>query len=131
MTLTYDSPPRRWNVDNYGEGGPGVPVDLVEATVRSYNTVYAQLILEVGAERAIEHAARLGITTPLEAAPAAVLGANDVQPLEMASSFGTLANRGVRVDPVLVTRVDAVDGRTLYESKALSERVLEDRKSVV
>ena len=40
-------------------GRPGVPVDLAEATVRSYNTVYAQLILRVGAERAIEMAPRL------------------------------------------------------------------------
>ena len=57
----------------------------------------------------------MGITTPLEAVPAAVLGSNDVQPLEMASVYGTLANRGVHVDPVMITRITKANGTVLYE----------------
>jgi penicillin-binding protein 1A len=125
IQLSFGDPPQVWNVDNYGEGGPGVPVDLREATIRSYNTVFAQLILAVGTDQAIDVAASMGITTRLEHFPSAVLGANDVQPLEMASAYATLANRGVHIDPVLVTSVVRGDGTILYESEHRQRRVLD------
>jgi penicillin-binding protein 1A len=125
MQLTFGDPPQVWDVDNYGEGGPGAPVDLREATVRSYNTVYAQLILAVGTDRAIDVARSMGIETELDRFPSAVLGANDVQTLEMASAYATLANRGVHVDPVLVTSVVRSDGTILYEAEHHQERVLD------
>ncbi len=97
-----------------GEGNP-LGVDLVEGTVHSYNTLFAQLILQVGPEKAVETAAQMGIRTPLLAVPSAVLGANDVRVIDMASAYGTLANRGVYVPPVLVTRITRPDGTVLYE----------------
>ena len=100
-------------------------MNLTEATVNSYNTVYAQLILEEGPERAIEIAHGMGITRPLDEYPSAVLGANDVQPLEMASAYATLANRGVHVDPVFVTSITRADGTILYESEHRQQRVLD------
>jgi len=114
-----------WRVGNYSDSGPAAPVDLAEATVRSYNTVYAQLILRVGLERAIEVAHDMGITRPLEAVCSAVLGANDVQVLEMASAYGTLANRGVHVAPVLVTTVERSDGTIVWEAPHDQSRALE------
>ena len=125
MTLTYGDPPTAWNVGNYGEGGPGVPVDLRESTVRSYNTVFAQLILRIGTDQAIDTAHAMGIDGELDRFPSAVLGANDVQPLEMAEAYATLANRGVHVDPVMVTSVVRSDGTILYESEHRQERVLD------
>jgi penicillin-binding protein 1A len=67
----------------------------------------------------------MGITTPLERYPSAVLGANDVQPLEMAVAYATLANRGVRVDPVFVTSIVRSDGTVLYEAEHHQQRVLD------
>jgi penicillin-binding protein 1A len=125
IQLSFGDPPQIWNVGNYGEGGPGVPVDLREATIRSYNTVFAQLILAVGTDRAVDVAESMGITTGLERFPSAVLGANDVQPLEMASAYATLANRGVHVDPVMVTSVERADGTILYENEHHQHRVLD------
>jgi penicillin-binding protein 1A len=125
MQLTYGNPPQIWDVSNYEDESPGVPVDLTEATVHSYNTVYAQLILRVGVDDAIDMAHRLGITRPLLAFPSAVLGSNDVQPLEMASAYSTFANRGVHVDPVFVTSISRADGTILYESEHHQERVLD------
>lgn len=114
-----------WNVDNYGEGSSDVPVDLVEATVRSYNTVYAQLILRLGPARALAVARAMGISTPLDEVPAAVLGTNDARPIDMASAYGTLANRGVHVAPVLVTRITRIDGTVLYESVHAQQRAID------
>jgi penicillin-binding protein 1A len=56
--------------------------------------------------------------------PSAVLGTNDVTPLDMASAYGTLANRGVAVDPVFITKVARADGTLLYENKTASTPAL-------
>jgi penicillin-binding protein 1A len=125
MQLAFGDPPRVWTVGNYSDSGPGGLVDLTEATVRSYNTAYAQLVLRVGPERAVEVARAMGIDSPLQAYPSAVLGANDVQPLEMAEAYATLANRGVHVDPVFVTTITRTDGTVLYEAEHRQQRVLD------
>jgi penicillin-binding protein 1A len=126
LTRTYPAPSRlrlpqpggqpAWEVENY-EGMGGGALDLVEATVDSVNTVYARLVTDLGAEKAVGMARRLGVTSPLLAVPSAVLGTNDVTALDMATAYGTFANRGVRVDPVFVTRVTTADGRVLYERR--------------
>ncbi|HUR48932.1 MAG TPA: PBP1A family penicillin-binding protein [Acidimicrobiales bacterium] len=112
-----------WPVDNY-EGSGGGRLDLVDATVKSSNTVYAQLILDVGPEDAIKTAAEMGIRSPLNPYPSAVLGTNDVTPLDMASAYSTLANRGLATPPTFVTRVTDVTGKVLYEHSRGSHRVL-------
>jgi penicillin-binding protein 1A len=133
LSTTFTAPPRislafaenqMWDVDNYGEGGSEAPVDLVEATVRSYNTAYAQLILAVGPEDAVETATAMGIQVPLQAVPSAVLGANDVRVIDMASAYATLASRGVAVAPVMVSRITRSDGTLLYQHHHAQTRAI-------
>jgi penicillin-binding protein 1A len=123
-TMTIPLPREPWTVSNY-EGQGGGRMTLLDATVRSVNTVYAQLILDVGPADAVATAARMGITSPLQPYPSAVLGTNDVTPLEMAAAYGTLANRGLAVPPVFVTRVVNSDGRVLFQHQHAQQRVLD------
>jgi penicillin-binding protein 1A len=114
-----------WKPCNYSDSGPPGVVDLVEGTVRSYNTLYAQLIMDVGAEDAMEAASELGVRSPLEAVPSSVLGANIVTPVDMAAGFATFANHGIRVPPVLVTRITRSDGTVLFKHEHAQRRVLD------
>ena len=113
-----------WEVENY-EGTAGGSATLLEATVRSYNTVYAQLIMDIGPEKAMDMARRLGVEAPLEPYPSAVLGTNDVHPIDMAAAYATLANRGIRVDPVFVTKVTKADGSVLFQHQHEQRRVVD------
>jgi penicillin-binding protein 1A len=113
-----------WRPCNYGGGGGG-RVTIVEGTVRSYNTLYAHLMMDVGPEYAMEAAARYGIRSPLEAVPSAVLGSNVVTALDMASAYATFANRGIKVPPILVTRITRADGTILFQHRHTQERVLD------
>jgi penicillin-binding protein 1A len=133
LSATFPAPDRiaiplaggqRWDVHNYSDGEGGGRMNLVEATVHSVNTVYAQLMVDVGPKEAMNTAARLGIRTPLRANPSAVLGTNEVTPLDMASAYGTFANRGVAVPPVVVTRITRPDGTVLYEHHHAQHKVL-------
>ncbi|HYP24287.1 MAG TPA: PASTA domain-containing protein, partial [Actinomycetota bacterium] len=93
-----------YTVQNY-EGGQFGEITLLEATVNSVNVVYAQLVDEIGADPVVDIAQRMGIRTPLMPYFSAVLGTNEVNPLGMAASYGTLANNGDHHPPVAVTKI--------------------------
>ena len=122
-TMTIPLAKTPWEVSNY-EGQGGGRMTLVDATVRSVNTVYAQLILDVGPAKAVALAAEMGITSDLLPYPSAVLGTNDVTPLEMAAAYGTFANRGLAIPPVFVTKVVGPEGRVYFEHQHSQKRVL-------
>jgi penicillin-binding protein 1A len=114
-----------WRVCNYEESAFG-SVSLLDATINSINVVYAQLILEVGAEDVVETARRMGINTQLSEVPSAALGTNPVNPLDMASAFGSLATGGMHHPPVAITKiVDSTTGKVLYQDDTKARRVLE------
>jgi 1A family penicillin-binding protein len=108
--------PPIWPVDNYdGEGG-GM-MTLEQATIYSVNTVYAQLIMDVGARDVARTAKAMGIKSKVRAYPSAVLGTNEVNTLEMASAYGTLANMGEYAPPIAVERITDARGSLLYEAE--------------
>ncbi len=116
-----------WRPCNYDPGSSGGKITLLEATVRSTNTVYAQLIQEVGPEKVAETATAMGIRTEVEPFESTVLGANEVNPLGMASAYATLASNGTYNPPIAVTKVLAPDGEVLYEDKTVEqEDVIDD-----
>ncbi|MHB8641799.1 MAG: PBP1A family penicillin-binding protein [Gaiellaceae bacterium] len=86
-----------WPVHNY-EGAYVGPIDLQQATVDSDNSVYAQLTSLVGPPNVVRTAHRLGINSPLQPYLSIGLGAQAVNPLEMARAFGAFANGGFRID---------------------------------
>ena len=108
-------------VRNY-EGSAGGRVNLRRATERSYNTVYAQLIRDVGVPAVGDMAKRLGITSAWVASPelhgiSYALGVQEVSPLEMASAYGVFANRGLRQAPTPVMWVEGPDGEILEDNR--------------
>jgi penicillin-binding protein 1A len=114
-----------WHVCNYEESGFG-PMNLRDATVKSVNVVYAQLIAAIGADAAMETAAamgvgdtvrRLGLDPHLAAVPSAALGANAVSPLDMASAFGAFPMQGVWVKPVSITKITDATGEVLWKAR--------------
>ena len=102
-------------IENY-EGTAGGRATLRKATENSYNTVYAQVIGEVGVPEVGEMAKKLGITSAWVAHPAVhgpsyALGVQEVSPLDMASAYGVFANSGARNDPTPVVWAKKPDGK--------------------
>lgn len=117
LESTYRAPSRitiaDWTVG--GSGGCPSPCTLLQATVHSANTVFAQLARDVGGERVTEMSMRLGSRSRFEypGVLSHVLGTGDVTPLDMASAFATLANDGVACPARLITDVQAADGSAI------------------
>ena len=121
--------------NNEGSGGGSASIE--SATVRSVNTVYAQLVRDVGCKETAEMTRDLGITAAWYSpqfhtcSGTYALGVIDVSPLEMASSFGVFASRGERAAPTPVLEVAerTIDGqRRVLEDNTVPkrERVLDE-----
>lgn len=112
------------NYDNQDRG----EITLRDATRASVNTVFAELITDVSIADTVTLARSLGlerIDPDGVYGPSFALGAAETSPLEMASAYGTFANRGVRVAPVAVLRVLDPDGNVLIDNRnEVGERVL-------
>jgi penicillin-binding protein 1A len=87
-------------------------LNLVQATLASDNTVYAQLAADMGEPSITEMAYEMGVKTHLIGNPAQALGGLEVgvTPLEMADVYATLADGGLRNTPIAITKVVFPDG---------------------
>jgi penicillin-binding protein 1A len=117
LELTYPGATRPWKVRTFGNKYYGLS-SLLEATLRSDNTVYAQLALDVGAGHIVDIAHRMGITSNLNKSPAIVLCGltYGVSPLEMASAYATLSNRGEHVEPTIILRIRDASGKVIWQA---------------
>jgi len=129
VTIAIAGSKEPWSVSTYGGSYYGSST-VAQATLRSDNTVYAQMAMDVGAERIVDVAHRMGITSELNADPAIALGGlkYGVSALEMASAYATLANGGIHVEPVIIRRVKDSTGAVIWEAnpkktQAISEGV--------
>ncbi len=97
-----------WCPETYDHSYTGMTT-IERATLRSDNTVYAQLTLDVGARAVADMASRLGVRSPLDVkgayVPAIGLGAMDVSPLDMAVAYATIAAGGIRSEPFAIRKV--------------------------
>ena len=116
-----------WEVQTFGNSYIGT-VSLTSATLSSDNTVYAQLILDLGPKKVCETAKLLGITSHLDCYAAEGLGGLTlgVTPLEMAGAYATLASGGIRHRPTGIERVVFPDGKSEDLGKPEGKRVLTD-----
>ena len=103
-----------WCVSTYANDYYGWS-SIRSATIRSDNTVYAQLTLDVTPEKVAETARRMGVRSQLDVqgayVPSIGLGSIAVSPLDIASGYATLAAGGVYSKPMAIRRVILDDGR--------------------
>jgi penicillin-binding protein 1A len=130
---------RVWHVTNAEGSGYGT-MSLANATIDSVNTVYAQLMQQVGPENVIETATRMGLRcctrstspkTPLEPNLSAVLGTNGTNTLSMAAAYGTLATGGRRTSPVPVVSVGEADGTLVWQAEPAAKQVIDPQVASV
>ena len=119
-----------WCVKTYDSSYTGW-TSVERATLRSDNSVYAQLTLDVGPARVAAMARRLGVRSRLDVRgqiPSAIgLGSVAVSPLDMASAYATLAAGGVYTEPTAIRKV-VVNGKSddRWATKHRRVRVISD-----
>jgi len=109
-------------------GGPsGEFMSLRQGLMFSKNTITAQVMQVVGPAHVAKLARAMGVRqSKLEEVPSLALGTSPVTLKEMVTAYGTLANDGRYIEPIIVTRVEDRNGKVLEEFQAKSpETVME------
>jgi penicillin-binding protein 1A len=99
-----------WDVTTYANDYYG-PSSITQSTLRSDNTVFARLTLDLGPENIVRLAHKMGITTKLEPVASVGLGSNSVGVLEMADAYATIAAGGIHSDPMAIRKVVLPNGK--------------------
>ena len=85
------------------------------ALANSVNTVSVQVLFDAGVPKVLNTASQLGIEDKLNAVPSIVLGTSDVSLYSMIKAYSTIANRGRKVEPYAIERIEDKMGNVLYE----------------
>jgi penicillin-binding protein 1A len=120
--------PGPWDVSNYADESAGT-MTLLDATANSVNTIFSQLVLDVGPDEVVAMAHRMGIQHRLAPVCSITLGTQTVTPLDMATAYATLAARGEHHNPVSLVKVLGPSGDTLAEPDGGPTRVLTETEA--
>ena len=112
-------PPTAWCPETYDHSYVG-STSIENGTLRSDNTVYARLTLDVGPENVAKTARELGVRTPLDDngayVPSIGLGSRVVTPMDLASAYSTLAAGGIYSKPMAIRKVVLPGGKVDTEA---------------
>ncbi len=122
--------PEEWRPDNSGDRYGGM-LSLKAGLAGSVNTMSARLIDMVKPENVVRLAKLAGIETRIQANPSIALGAVDLSLIEMVSSYSTFANKGLRVNPMILTRIEDKNGTILEQFTPETKEVLSEESSYV
>ena len=103
----------------------GRAVSLRDGIAYSKNRITAQLMQTVGPARVARLARDMGVReSHLDEVPSLALGTSPVTLKEMVSAYGTIANDGNYLEPLLVTRIENKQGEVLAQFDSTPERAL-------
>jgi len=112
IEIAPDQPP--YEPQNYDREYEG-PVTLRHALEDSRNIPAVKAMQEVGPQVVIDYAARFGFPEDYPPFLSLALGAAEATLTEVTSAYSTFPNRGVRMEPYLVTSIADRDGTILEE----------------
>lgn len=91
---------------------------------QSRNIITTKVLDAIGPQVGVDYVKRFGITTPIYPYLSLALGAFEVYMKEMVSAFTTFPNKGVRIEPYFISRVEDKDGNILEEAEVRSHNII-------
>ncbi|MFE0766052.1 transglycosylase domain-containing protein [Streptomyces smyrnaeus] len=114
--------------ENSSEVGP---YRMKEATAKSVNTYFVQLISDIGICPVTNMAQKMGIERAdgkkIDQVPSISLGTQEMSPLTMAEGYATFANRGVHCTPVAIESITDAQGKKLDVPKTSCKRAMKTK----
>ncbi|MFD0414794.1 transglycosylase domain-containing protein [Streptomyces sp. NPDC127108] len=114
--------------ENESEVGP---YRMREATAKSVNTYFVEMIGDIGICPVTKMAAKMGVERangkPMDQAPSIALGTQEVSPLTMASAYATFAARGKYCTPIAIESIRTLGGKSLPVPKSTCSQAMSER----
>ncbi len=102
----------------------GGKMTLKEALAKSINPITAQLIDMTGPQPVVELAKNLGITSEIPPVPSIALGTPEISLYEMVGAINGFNNKGVYIEPYVISRIEDKNGVVLYQKTPATKDVL-------
>lgn len=109
---------------NFGDQYANDYITMGQAIARSDNIYAVQTHLNIGPDKMVSTAQRLGIDSSFQPLPSLALGSVPVMPLELTRAFATIANQGQKTEPLAITRIEDREGRVLVETQPQTQQVV-------
>ena len=129
ITLLKDSPfhheyeNQQWSPKNFKEQY-FEDIPMYFALKSSLNSATAQLALDVGLEKIIDMARRLGITADIKPVPALSLGAYEMTPFEVLQAYSTISQLGMKQTLSFITHITDREGNEIWKHQPNPENVV-------
>ena len=85
----------------------------------------------VGPKPVIELIRKMGVTSPIPALPAIALGTPEISLFELVGAYGTFANQGIYIKPIMITRIEDKNGMVLFEVVPETKDVISEEAAYV
>lgn len=104
---SYSCAPLTWQGFTYKpcRAGADASLDIATGLALSENPIALRVARDVGLDKVVATAQRLGIKSSLDPVPGLVLGQSVVNVLEMTGAFGSIGNQGVWNPPHAISRI--------------------------
>jgi penicillin-binding protein 1A len=122
-----DASPDKW-ISNYDGRFKGL-IPVRQALAESRNAVAMWITAKIGIDRVLRTSRSLGIRTPLQPFPTTALGASEVNLLELANAYRTMAS-GIAAAPYLIRAVLRDSGEILAAPRPVPVPLSIDRRSL-
>jgi penicillin-binding protein 1A len=112
-----------WSPKNYDLKFKGT-VTLRIGLEESRNVVTAKLLDYISPQTGVDYCRKFGLTSTIYPYLSLALGTFDVSLLELVSAYTVFPNKGVRITPYFITRIEDREGNVLEEAKVEAEEVI-------
>ena len=122
--------PEAWTPRNSGEKYGG-EITLKSALAKSINVISARLIDMVTPLNVVRLAKSAGIESRIPKSPSIALGSVELSLMEMTGAYATFANKGMRVEPNMLLRIEDKNGTVLADFTPKTNEVLSEESAYV
>ena len=129
--MEKDWTPKNAGADTKPEEAYGGMITLRDALAGSVNVITARMIDMAHPKNVVRLARSLGITSKIPEVPAIALGTVDLSLFEMVGAYATFANKGQRVEQMMVLRIEDKNGTILEQFTPEINEVLSEESSYV
>ncbi len=109
---------------NYGKRYANKEITMAAALAYSDNIFAVKTHLFLGEEKLVNTLKTVGLEEELEAIPSLALGSKEINLLDYANAYTTLASGGYKNDIYFIEKVEDLNGNILYEHKSKKDLVL-------
>lgn len=113
------------------DGRYGYMVSLKYGLANSINTVTAWVMYQFGPEAVVKLAHNMGIKSKLDAVPSLSYGVTDLSLMELTGALGTLANKGVHIEPIIISRIEDKNGNVIYSARPEMNEAMDEQTAFV